>query len=75
VISIWRKICNDGLDKDILKILKQKLQAKKNTAPLFNTAHYTKNLEKAYQQVWHYYIKQIPHDYLDILIESKEVII
>jgi predicted O-linked N-acetylglucosamine transferase (SPINDLY family) len=63
---------NYGLDKNALIILKQKLQEKIKSAPLFNTALYTKNLEKAYQKAWNYSTKKIQHDYL--YLKEKESI-
>ena len=37
---------------DALKVLRDKLVANKETTPLFNTALFTKNIEKAYEMAY-----------------------
>jgi predicted O-linked N-acetylglucosamine transferase (SPINDLY family) len=40
--------------------LKAKLAANRNTAPLFQTAAYTRHLERAYRQMWERYQRGEP---------------
>jgi predicted O-linked N-acetylglucosamine transferase (SPINDLY family) len=41
---------------DKLNLLRQKLSKLRLTSPLFDTPRFTRNLEKAYKQIWHRYL-------------------
>ena len=41
-----------ALKPEALLAIRNKLQKNQNSAPLFDTARYTRNLEKAYQEIW-----------------------
>jgi predicted O-linked N-acetylglucosamine transferase (SPINDLY family) len=45
-----------GTDKDLRKEVSWKLRRSKKTSPLWNGKQFTKEMEKAYQQMWEIYI-------------------
>jgi predicted O-linked N-acetylglucosamine transferase (SPINDLY family) len=50
-----------------LTLIKKKLAEKKNSAPLFDTETYTRNLEQAYAQAYQRYADDLPPDEFKVL--------
>jgi protein O-GlcNAc transferase len=55
-----------ALDREKLRGLKEKLQANRLTAPLFDTACFTRDLEAAFEAMYRRYQAGLPPDHLDI---------
>ncbi|WP_017293786.1 O-linked N-acetylglucosamine transferase, SPINDLY family protein [Geminocystis herdmanii] len=47
-----------GTDKDLRKGVSWKLRRSKKTSPLWNGKQFTRQMEKAYQQMWEIYVNQ-----------------
>ncbi|HSI25384.1 MAG TPA: hypothetical protein VK952_07155 [Methylotenera sp.] len=52
--------------------MREKLKAKRYTAPLFDTARTTRNLERAYKMMWQRYCDGLPPANMQV-IETDEV--
>ena len=48
-----------GTDSQLRQQIAWKLRQSKQMSPLWNTAQFTRELEKAYQQMWHQYVASI----------------
>ncbi len=56
---------------DKLNILRQKLSELRLTSPLFDTPRFTRNLEKAYKQIWHRHLSGQKPSPVEIREESE----
>jgi len=55
---------------DKLNMLRQKLSELRLTSPLFDTPRFTRNLEKAYKQIWHRHLSGQKPSPMEIREES-----
>jgi predicted O-linked N-acetylglucosamine transferase (SPINDLY family) len=53
-----------AVNPEKLDSVKRKLEANRQTAPLFDTPRFTKNLEKVYETVWMRYQSGLPVDHV-----------
>jgi protein O-GlcNAc transferase len=61
-----------GSDRDKLKQLRARLQANRDTAPLFDTPRTAAHLEQAYELMWERYAAGLPADAIEVPARARD---
>lgn len=64
----WQLLCVASQARDAMR---EKLKAKRYTAPLFDTALTTRNLEHAYKMMWQRYCDGLPPANMQVIETDK----